>query len=94
MSTQPTEANYIKHEFKIVDRKPLTLRCVYCEHGFEPRYVASSEWHEGKLEYKVYHQLGSRWAEKIKAENLILFDSASEAESHGFKPDRYVRRNQ
>ena len=91
VSIQETETKYLKPEFKIVDHEPLTLRCVYCEHGFEPKYVASSDWHEGRLENKKYHRVDSHWARKIKPENLILFDSDSEAEAHGFKPSRYAR---
>jgi len=90
VSVQATETKYIKPEFRIVDHEPLTLRCVYCEHGFEPKYVASSEWHDGRsLDDKKYHSADSHWARKIKPENLILFNSAGEAEAHGFKPSRY-----
>ncbi len=91
VSIQKTETKYLKPEFKIVNREPLTLRCVYCEHGFEPKYIASSDWHEGRLESKKYHGADSHWARKIKLENLLLFDSAAEAEAHGFKPSHYVR---
>lgn len=91
VSLQETETKYIKPEFKIVDREPLTLRCVYCEHGSEPKYVASSDWHEGRLANKKYHSADSHWARKIKPENLIIFDSESEAEAHGFKPSQYAR---
>jgi len=91
VAIQETEIKYIKPEFKVVNRKPLTLRCVYCEHGFEPKYVASSDWHEGRLETKKYHSADSHWAIKIKPENLILFDSEGEAEARGFKPSRYAR---
>jgi len=91
VSIQETETRYIKPEFKVVDREPLTLRCVYCEHGSEPKYVASSDWHEGKLVNKKYHSADSHWARKIKPENLIIFDSASEAEAHGFKPSQYAK---
>ncbi len=94
VSIQETELKYLKSEFKIVDREPLTLRCVYCEHGFEPKFVASSDWHEGKLENKKYHSAGSHWARTIKPENLILFNSESAAEAHGFKPSHYVRAHQ
>jgi len=90
VSIQETETKYLKPEFKVVDHEPLTLRCVYCEHGFEPKYVASSDWHEGKLENKKYHLADSHWARKIKPENLILFNSESEAEARGFKPSRYL----
>ena len=90
VSTQETEAKYIKPEFKIVSFEPLTLRCVYCEHGFEPRYVASAEWHEGRLDMRKYHSADSHLARKIKPENLIIFDSASEAEAHGYKPSHYA----
>jgi len=91
VSIQETETRYIKPEFKVVDREPLTLRCVYCEHGSEPKYVASSDWHEGILVNKKYHSADSHWARKIKPENLIIFDSASEAEAHGFKPSQYAK---
>ena len=90
VSIQESEQKYIKPEFKIVDSKPLTLRCVYCEHGFEPKYVASSDWHEGILDEKKYHSADSHWARKIKTENLIIFDSENEAQAHGFKPSSYA----
>ena len=92
VSIQETEARYIKPEFKIVNREPLTLRCAYCEHGFEPIYVASADWHEGRLASKKYHSADSHLAKKIRPENLIVFDSKSEAEAHGFKPSRYAAR--
>ncbi len=91
VSTQETETKYIKPEFKIVSNQPLTLRCVYCEHEVHPRYIASSEWHDGTLDSKKYHSADSHWTRKIKTENLIVFDSESEAEAHGFKPSHYVR---
>jgi aspartate carbamoyltransferase catalytic subunit len=91
VSVQDTEINYLKPEFKIVNREPLTLRCIYCEHGCEPKYVASSDWHEGKLAEKKYHRAGSHWAQKIKPENLLIFDSESEADAHGFKPGSSTR---
>ena len=90
VSVQETETKYIKPQFKIVNRKPLTLRCIYCEHGFEPKYIASSDWHEGRLDTKKYHSADSRWARKIKSENLIVFNSEGEAEAHGFKPSLYA----
>jgi aspartate carbamoyltransferase catalytic subunit len=91
VSVQKTETKYLSPEFKIVNREPLMLRCVYCEHGFEPGYVASADWHEGKLQNKKYHSANSYLARKIRPENLILFDTEAEAQAHGFKPSRYVR---
>ncbi|MFC1958163.1 aspartate carbamoyltransferase [Chloroflexota bacterium] len=93
VSIQPTEAKYIKPEFKILSGKPVTLRCVYCEHEIQPGYVASSDWHEGKLASKKYHSADSHLAKKIRPENLILFDSADEAEAHGFKPSHYTEEH-
>ena len=90
VSVQETETKYIRPEFKIVDRKTLTLRCIYCEHGFEPKYIASSAWHEGRLDSKKYHSADSHWARKIKPENLLIFDSESKAEAHGFLPSHYT----
>lgn len=90
VSIQETEIRYLKPEFKIVNRHPLTLRCVYCEHGFEPKYIASADWHEGKIETKKFHSAESHWTRKIRPENLIIFDAAEKAEAHGFKPSRYA----
>ena len=90
VSTQETETKYLKPEFKIVSRAPLILRCVYCEHGFEPKYVASSDWHEGRADSKRYHSANSHWAKKIKPENLLLFNSENEARVHGFSPSHFV----
>jgi len=90
VSIQETETKYLKPEFKIVNTKPLTLRCVYCEHGFEPKFVASTEWHEGKLDTKKYHSADSHWASTIRPENLIVFNTEEEAEAHGYKPSHFV----
>jgi len=92
VSSQETEIRYIKPEFKVVSLEPLTLRCVYCEHEFNPHYIASSDWHEGRLENRKYHSADSWLVRRIKPENLIIFDTENEAEIRGFKPSRYVRR--
>jgi len=92
VSNQETEVRYIKSEFKIVSREPLTLRCVYCDHELHPRYVASSEWHQRKLESKKYHSTDSRFARKINPENLIIFDSEKGARAQGFRPSSYARQ--
>jgi len=86
VTKQESEKKYLKPGFKVVSRDPLTLRCVYCEHGTEPKFVASTEWHEGKLEFKFYHRADSHWRKQIRIENLIAFDSEKEAEKYGFKP--------
>jgi aspartate carbamoyltransferase catalytic subunit len=91
VSVQKTEAKYIRPEFKIVNRRPLVLRCLYCEHEVYPQYVASSDWHEGRLASKKYHSADSHWSTKIRPDNLIIFDSASEAKAHGFQPSHYVK---
>ncbi len=90
VSVQGTETKYITPEFKIINRQPLTLRCVYCEHEGHPQYIASSDWHEGRTDTKKYHSADSHWARKIRPENLIIFDSKDEAKAHGFKPSHYA----
>jgi len=90
VSVQPTEMKYLKPEFKVVNMKPLTLRCVYCEHGFEPKFVASTDWHEHKLDTKKYHSAISHWARDIRPENLIAFNSEEEAQAHGFRPSHFT----
>jgi len=91
VSNQETETKYMKPEFRIVNNAPLTLRCIYCEHELHPGYVASADWHQGKLENKKYHSADSRWARKIKPENLIVFASEDEAQAQQFKPSNYVK---
>jgi len=90
VSLQDTETKYLKPEFKIVNTEPLTLRCVYCEHGIEPKFVASADWHEGKLDTKKYHSADSHWVHTIKPENLIVFNTEEEARAHGFKPSHFT----
>ncbi|MFC2066956.1 aspartate carbamoyltransferase [Chloroflexota bacterium] len=91
VSVQETETKYIKPEFKIVNREPLTLRCIYCEHGFEPKYIASSDWHGGRTDTKKYHNSDSHLTRKIRPENLIIFDTEVEAQAHGFNPSHYAK---
>jgi len=91
ISNHERERRYISPEFNMLRGKPLTLRCVYCEHEVHPKYIASSDWHEGRLENKKYHSADSHWVGKIKLGNLIIFDSESEAQACGFKPSRYLR---
>jgi len=91
VSNQETEVRYINPEFKIVSLKPLTLRCIYCEHELQPQYIASSDWHQGMLENKKYHSADSWLVRRIKPGNLIIFDTKNEAETRGFKPSSYVR---
>ncbi len=91
VSSQETELRYISPEFKIVSLESLTVRCIYCEHELQPQYIASSEWHEGKLENKKYHSADSWLVRRIKPENLIIFDTKSAAEARGFKPSSYIR---
>ena len=90
VSNQETEARYIKPEFTIISFEPLILKCSYCEHELYPKYIASSDWHEGKLESKKYHSADSHWIRYIKPENLIIFDTENEAQAQGFKPSSYV----
>jgi len=92
VSNQETEVRYIRPEFKIVSREPLALRCIYCEHELHPQYIASSDWHEGRLENKKYHSADSHLARKIKPDKLIIFSSQNAAQSQGFKPSSYVRK--
>jgi len=81
VSVQKTETRYIKPEFKIVAKKPLTLSCVYCEHETHPQYIASSRWHQGAFENKQYYSSDSFMLERIRPENLIIFGSESEAKA-------------
>ncbi len=92
VSAQQTETRYIKPGFKIVAHKPLTLRCVYCEHETHPPYIASSKWHQGIVDYKRYYDADSFMLGRIQPENLIIFDSKAIAQAEGFKPGKKALR--
>ncbi|MFC2043838.1 aspartate carbamoyltransferase [Chloroflexota bacterium] len=94
ISNNEREKRYILPDFKMLRDEALTLRCVYCEQEVQPGYIASSEWHQGRLENKKYHRSDSHLAKKIKAKNLILFNSSSDAEAQGFKPSFYAQTRQ
>ncbi len=64
------------------------------EHGFEPKYVASTEWHEGKTETKRYHSAHSHLVKKIRPENLIFFESEQAAEAAGFRPGHFAEEKE
>ncbi|MEE8413662.1 MAG: aspartate carbamoyltransferase [Dehalococcoidales bacterium] len=93
VTVQASEKRYLTPEFWIVNREPLRLRCVYCEHGFEPNFVASSDWHAGREERKKYHSASSHWAKTIKPENLVVFNTAAEAKAQGYKPSQFTGGN-
>jgi aspartate carbamoyltransferase catalytic subunit len=90
VSIQPTETKYLKSEYHIVKTEPLTLRCVYCEHGFEPKFIASTDGFEHGGEGRKYHSADSHWAKEIKPENLIVFTSEEQAQAYGFKPSHFT----
>ncbi|MCD6568362.1 MAG: aspartate carbamoyltransferase catalytic subunit [Dehalococcoidia bacterium] len=93
ISNQETEIKYIRPEFRIVNLEPPILECTYCEHELRPKFIASSDWHEGTLEYKNYHKADSHWIRKIKPDNLIVFTTEEEALAQGFKPDKHIAQN-
>ncbi len=85
VTSQQTETRYIRPEFQMVSREPLTLRCAYCEHEIHPKYIASSKWHQGIAENKRYYYADSFMLGRIHPENLIIFDSEDDALARGFK---------
>ncbi len=94
VSNNEREKRHVTPEFEIIEKKPLMLRCVYCEHQSEhdmqKLYIASSKWHQGILENKRYYSYYSFMLERIKQENLIIFGSKREAMAQGFKPSQYA----
>lgn len=74
-----TERAYLLPEFHLLERRPLRLRCAFCDFLVEPLLVASSN-------ERLYHRYDSPHAAKIKSPNLVIFDSAEAAERAGFRP--------
>jgi hypothetical protein len=76
----------------MVSRNPFMLRCIYCDHELHPQYIASSEWHQGRVETKRYHSADSPFARKIRPENLIIFASEEDAQAQQFRPSSRLKR--
>ncbi|MBI1853706.1 MAG: aspartate carbamoyltransferase catalytic subunit [Planctomycetes bacterium] len=74
-----TELGYLTPEFHVLERRPLRLRCAFCDFLVEPRWVASR--HE-----RVFHRFDSPHSAKIHLENLVIFGSVDEAKRAGFEP--------
>ncbi|MFC2062847.1 hypothetical protein ACFLS8_02755, partial [Chloroflexota bacterium] len=91
VTNQKSELRYLNPEFKIVNCDPLTLRCAYCEHGIEPKFVASKIEGDGKRDNKRYYRANSYQAKRIKPDDLIVFDSEEAAKTYGFYPARPTR---
>jgi hypothetical protein len=66
------------------------MRCVYCEQEITPKYMASTKWHQGTIEHKLYHSVQSHLLSKIDPANMLFFDSEDDAKSCGFKPSRFA----
>jgi aspartate carbamoyltransferase catalytic subunit len=85
------ESRYLVPGLRMLARhagEPLTLRCVYCDSETHPAFIASSEWHQGILKYKKYYTSDSYMLDRIRPENLIIFDSERDAQAHGFMPGK------
>jgi len=85
------ESRYLVPKLNMLKRnggEPLKLRCAYCDHETHPPYIASSEWHQGLLKNKKYYSSDSFMLDRIRPENLIIFDSEKEAQAHGFMPSK------
>ncbi|MCX6011996.1 MAG: hypothetical protein NTV30_01000, partial [Chloroflexi bacterium] len=76
--------------FEIIDKDPLTLRCLYCERETHPSFIASSKWHQGTSDEKCFHKADRFRLEKIKPGNLLMFDTEEDALARGFKPDKNI----
>lgn len=91
------ESRYLTPRLRMLMRRPgepLTLRCVYCDSETRPAFIASSDWHQGILKYRKYYTSDSFMLDRIRPENLIIFDSEREAQEHGFMPGKRVAKAQ
>ena len=92
VTNQKTEKGYIQHKYKVLNGRPLVLRCSYCEYEAQVPYIASAKWHEGTAENKKYYSSDSFMLEKIRPENLMVFGSEAAARGQGFAPSQYAFR--
>ena len=88
VSYQEGEKRYITPKFRILTAQPLSLSCVYCDNEVYPPYIASSKWHTGTLDKKMYYSANSLMLGRIQPENLIIFGSEEQALAWAFKPGK------
>ncbi|MFW6056486.1 MAG: aspartate carbamoyltransferase catalytic subunit [Chloroflexota bacterium] len=83
---QETESKYLAPRFKLIEVSPPRLRCSFCDHEVTGACVATSEAFDEPMSRRKYHPASSRWATTIRPENLLVFATAEDARTHGFKP--------
>jgi hypothetical protein len=52
--------------------------------------MASTKWHQGTREHKMYHSVQSHLLSKIDPSNMLFFDSEEDAKANGFKPSHFA----
>ncbi|MEO6872600.1 MAG: hypothetical protein ABI233_10320 [Chthoniobacterales bacterium] len=79
ITNHDAERRHLVPKFWLVADKPVTLRCVYCEHELKPLLV-------GGCDSKAFAS-SSDW-KSVKRENRVFFFDEDNARSQGFHPRR------
>jgi len=72
------EAQYIKPQFIVLEGEQLTLRCGYCDHERNTRYI-------GNAASKIYHPYRRTFMNRIDHCNRVFFQSEEQAQEKGFR---------
>jgi Aspartate carbamoyltransferase regulatory chain, metal binding domain len=81
------EARYVIPKFWIVDRQPLTVRCVYCDFEYEPRIVSRGSTKKYTASIDEWQDIYDR-----SPRDLVLYLNEQEAIDAGHELRRGKRR--
>lgn len=87
VSRDPGECRYVEPEFWLVDDKPLTLRCQYCDYEYEPLVVSRTSTKKYSMDLSEWRAIYER-----SPNDLVLFATEQEAIDAGHQARRSRRK--
>ena len=88
VTRQENESRYVASKFWIVDEKPLTVRCVYCDYEYEPSHLSRASTKKYTSELGEWLGIYER-----TPQDLVLFGNEQEAIDAGHQIRRSKKRS-
>lgn len=88
VTRQENESRYVASKFWIVDEKPLTVRCVYCDHEYQPSHISRASTKKYTAELGEWKDIFNR-----TPQDLVLFVNEQEAIDAGHQLRRGKKRS-
>jgi aspartate carbamoyltransferase catalytic subunit len=87
VTRDPGESRYVESKFWLVDEKPLTLRCQYCDFEYEPLVVSRASTKKYSTDLSEWRAIFDR-----TPGDLVLFSTEQDAIDAGHQARRSRRR--